>query len=589
MHLTAGQHLIFCDGGIDRFDVLFDRLQDFGVACQFLIRGVGNIVALGPIADCGEVDVDERNAAITAVAEQNGLQNVRIELQFVLDILRRKHGTICHLAHVLGAVDDPQMAAALFKETSIACCHPPFRIFGRSRGFRVVVVFNKCTGRAVVDLSALIDLNFDTRRRNANCVGTHFAIRLNSDENRRFCLAVQLFEVDAERAVELENLRANGLACGVTDADAAVAQRVLERAVNQDITQLVLQAIHHADGFAIKDLAANLLGMFKEVVEHLALQGARVFHPDHDAGQLALENPRRSKEIGRADLTQIGHHRVSALWAVHAEPTPIRLADRKDEIPDPRHRQIGQDVLTNRQIVKICRVPGALDHVAVGQNNPFGLARCPRGVEHHAGAVIGQLGLAFFEIRGPFVAGRTALILNMGILVQRMMIVFPHAARIEIDHLFQVAQLILNFDHLVDLFLITCDDETCATVAQHIGHLFCHRILIERDRNGADGLRCHHCPIKIGPVATDDGDKVTLVDPKVDQPKGKRINLLLDLGPGPALPDAEFFFAIGLAIAKLCRVAFKQRRQGQHPCGTRLRLSHVLSPPLSGRCDRSDR
>ena len=56
---------------------------------------------------------------------------------------------------------------------------------------------------------------------------------MDGDEHRGFGLAVELLHVDAERAVEVEDLRPHRLARGVGDAHAAHAERVLERPVDQ--------------------------------------------------------------------------------------------------------------------------------------------------------------------------------------------------------------------------------------------------------------------------------------------------------------------------------------------------------------------
>ena len=84
-----------------------------------------------------------------------------------------------------------------------------------------------------------------------------------------------------------------------------------------------------------------------------------------------------------------------------------------------------------------------------------------------------------FRFRGA------ALFLQLAELMQLAVVVFPHAAWIQIDHLIKVAQLVLNIDDLVDLFLILGHDIFRAAMAQHVGHLFGSGILIDRNRHGA--------------------------------------------------------------------------------------------------------
>ena len=88
--------------------------------------------------------------------------------------------------------------------------------------------------------------------------------------------------------------------------------------------------------------------------------------------------------------------------------------------------------------------------------------------------------------------GGAPLVLQFAELVQLAVVVFAHAARIQIDHLIKFAQLILNVDHLIDLLLILCHDIFRAAMAQNIGHLIGGRVLIDWHRNCTDGLCRNH-------------------------------------------------------------------------------------------------
>ncbi len=127
----------------------------------------------------------------------------------------------------------------------------------------------------------------------------------------------------------------------------------------------------------------------------------------------------------------------------------------------------------------------------------------------------------------------------------------------------ELVQAILDLDHLVDLFLILGDHETRAAVIQNIGHLFGGGVLIQRHRDRADGFRGYHRPVHVRTVAPDDRDEIALVDAKIDQTQREIGDLGFGLFPGPALPDAEFFFAIGGAIAVFGGVTVQQRRDGR--------------------------
>ena len=58
------------------------------------------------------------------------------------------------------------------------------------------------------------------------------------------------------------------------------------------------------------------------------------------------------------------------------------------------------------------------------------------------------------------------------------------------------------------LLLILRRDKPHIGMSEDIGKLVSHRIRIDRNRNRAERLRCHHGPVELRPVGTDDGDRV---------------------------------------------------------------------------------
>ena len=81
------------------------------------------------------------------------------------------------------------------------------------------------------------DLDLDLGRRLADRVRLDLAVGLDGDEDAGFGAAVELLQVDAERAVEIEDIRPDRLAGGVGQANPAEAQGVLERAVDQELAE----------------------------------------------------------------------------------------------------------------------------------------------------------------------------------------------------------------------------------------------------------------------------------------------------------------------------------------------------------------
>ena len=153
-------------------------------------------------------------------------------------------------------------------------------------------------------------------------------------------------------------------------------------------------------------------------------------------------------------------------------------------------------------------------------------------------------------------------------------VVFAQTTRIQINHLFEIWQVRLNFQNLINLFLIARDDITCATVTQNIGHLFGNRILVQRNGNAACHFDTHHRNIEAGAITADDRNKIPLFDPQVDQAKRERLCLGRGICPRPSLPNSKFFFTIRGRRWIVFGIPTKQRRNGSQPVLAIQWLSH---------------
>ncbi|MPL60733.1 hypothetical protein SDC9_06294 [bioreactor metagenome] len=588
--LAAGEHRVVRHRGVHLVDVTADHVIDLRVPGQFLIGGIGDVVALGPVADRGQVDVDEGGAAVTTRAKDDSLKNAWVELELVFHVFGSEEPAIGQFADVLGAVDDAQVPRAFLEEPRIPRGNPALGVLGRGGAVGVVVILDESSRRAIVDFTVLADLHLDPRRGHADGVGADLAVGLLGDEDRGLGLAVELLQVDAERAVEVEDLRPDRLARGIADADAREAEGVLQRPEDEEPAKRIAQPVEHADRFAVEDRGADPAGQRHVMVEQPFLHPPRIFHADHHLRQLAFEYPRRGEEIGRPDLAQVGHHRRGVFRAVHGEARPIGLSDREDEIADPGHRQIGEHLFETRQPVEGDGVLCRLDDVAVRQNHALRLAGGARGVEHHAGAVIGQLGDAGLEFLLIAVMPCLALGDDIGERVHPGMVVFPHAALVGVHHVLDRVDAVLDLDNLVDLLLIAADDEARAAMAKDIGHLLGHRVLIERHRHRAAHLRRHHRPVMRRAVAPDDRDVIAARDTEAQQPHRQGADFLVCLGPGPALPDPEFLFAIGRIAAIPRHVPRQKRRNRLRGLLRRRSVRHVSSlTPVARRPRRGKR
>src|SRR5271156_3478486 len=149
---------------------------DARIGGEFLIGRVHHVVALGPTADCDQIDIDHGAYEIATGADRHGLADVWIEFEFVLDVFRRKHGAVVEMAYVFGAIDDPQLTGLAIEKPGIAGVNPAV---GREhfRGlFGIFVVSGEHARRAKHDFAAVRYLDFDVGRGLAHTLGVNFAV-----------------------------------------------------------------------------------------------------------------------------------------------------------------------------------------------------------------------------------------------------------------------------------------------------------------------------------------------------------------------------------------------------------------------------
>jgi hypothetical protein len=109
-------------------------------------------------------------------------------------------------------------------------------------------------------LAVVGDLDLHALDRHAHGVGLDLVVGLQAHEHRRLGAAVELLEVDADGAVEGEQVGPDGLARGVGHPHAREAQRVAQRAVDEQVAQRVVQAVEQADRLAVHARRAHALG-----------------------------------------------------------------------------------------------------------------------------------------------------------------------------------------------------------------------------------------------------------------------------------------------------------------------------------------
>ena len=410
---------------------------------------------------------------------------------------------------------------AIVDESGIPRVHPALRRLGRGGRLRVAVVAHEHPGRAVQHLARVGDLQLDPRGGRADGVGVDLAVGLGGDVDARLGLAVELLQVDAERAVEAEDVRPDRFPCGVGDARAREAEAVPERAVDEPVAESVVEPRAGGERMPVEDRLAVPAGHADEVIEHGALEAAGVLHRHRDRRQEGLEHARRGEEVGRRDLATVHRHGVEALGAADAVAGGQRLPVGEDVIPHPGERQVGDRFLVGAEAVEGVRVQAGDDQVVVGEHDPLRPSRGARGVEDHAHRLPGQPLDALAPdgaARRVALAGAAAELLHVGEVEHTLARVPAQPARLVVDQRLEGGQLAAHRRHLVDLLLILADREADPGVIEHVDHLLGHRVRVDRHRNAAGGLHGGEGPVETRAVRPDDRHPIALAMPSSRSP-----------------------------------------------------------------------
>src|SRR5581483_5903812 len=149
------------------------------------------------------------------VAEGYGLTDEGAELELVLDELRGERRAVGELAHILGPVDDGELTARV-DQAGIAGLEPAVGREGVARRLVLLEVADEHAGALHLHLAPVADAHLRARHGAADGVGVGLVVALQRDEPARLGGAVDLLEVDAERAEEAERVGAERRSAGQT-------------------------------------------------------------------------------------------------------------------------------------------------------------------------------------------------------------------------------------------------------------------------------------------------------------------------------------------------------------------------------------
>src|SRR5690554_6285645 len=351
-HLAAGQLRILGEIAVYLLYVLADYLVKLWQGGQLLIAAVLDGIAFCPVPNSVHIDVDEGGGEGALVAKDHGFLDEGKELQLVLDVLGGKEAAVLQLTYILCPVDDLEVPGRLIEEAGIPRSYKALFSQGLSGVLLVLVVAEELARRLEENLAVVLNPDFHVGHDRPYRLGEDFAVALGGDVEEGFRLPVELFQVEAERAVEGKEVGADGFARRVGHANVGEAKDVLQRPIDQQLSQAIMQPGQERHLLAVQDLFAVLAGDANKVVEELSLQAAGIFHPDHHAGQQIFEDPGWGEIKGGADLPQILLNRCCALRTGHAETCHHALAVVEVVVADPGGWQVGEDLVPVAELVE---------------------------------------------------------------------------------------------------------------------------------------------------------------------------------------------------------------------------------------------
>src|SRR5262249_56141619 len=128
-------------------------------------------------------------------------------------------------------------------------------------------------------LAAVGDLHLDARARPPCRRRVGFSAGLQRDETGGFCGAVDLLEIDTDRAEEAERVRSEGGAAGQRPACATQSELIAHRTVDENLAERAREAQPRRHRLALGSQDLRSLGGAAEALEHPALERRGVRPP----------------------------------------------------------------------------------------------------------------------------------------------------------------------------------------------------------------------------------------------------------------------------------------------------------------------
>ena len=178
-----------------------------------------------------------------------------------------------------------------------------------------------------------------------------------------------------------------------------------------------------------------------------------------------------------------------------------------------------------------------------------------------------------------------------------LVLVAAQPARVGVDHVRDLGELLDHPQDLVHLLLVLGDDELRVAVIDDEAHLGEVGVLVDPDGRGARRLRRQLRDHPLGAVVPDDRHLAAALQPQRDQAEGELADPFAVAAPARLPPDPEVLLPQRGAVAEAFRVLQQQLRERVAPRrhGRRLRRlhgeagAHAAWPPRYAACTSESR
>ena len=256
-------------------------------------------------------------------------------------------------------------------------------------GLGILVVPEKDAVAALEDLALRGEREVHAWDRTADGLEPDVAVAVHAAEPGDLCLAVQLLEVQSEGTQEPKGIGAQRRSTRVGVADPQHPQIVEDGSKRQQVPEPREDPVGQPERLPAEALVGRAVPPAHREVVGDPLERRRVHDLDLDLAGERLPQARRSEQHRRPDLAAVGVRGLALFGEVHRDPEHERGRDRHRDLPDPRRRQVGEELIVRPDRVHLGEGQRHVDQVAVSQHRPPGGSRGPGGV-HDVGDVFGR-------------------------------------------------------------------------------------------------------------------------------------------------------------------------------------------------------